>query len=190
MQEKQKNDEKAKTVYDLLWLVLQKYGIALLVVLIVFLAGASFLVHTQAEPGTQVSILGVISYTKAKKAVVPPGTPTDTGLERSKITEGRPETEREYPPTTIRFAYTKLARSAEPIRVAREVVLKRGYTIWPLDLPTKDLFWSSKGYITLVISYWSATEQLTVVAAGPHPRDQEVGKEIAAIYKELTGVSL
>jgi len=185
MTNKSKQEKSGKTIYDFLWLSVQKYGVALIIILIIFLIGGSFLVHTQAEPGTQVSIFNIISYTKAKK--VEPALPSA----ESKVTDSRDSIDQEYPYTTVRFAYTKIQRkSKDLIKNAKDVVSKRGYSIWPLENLPEGIFWCNKGYITLVISYWKATSQFTVVAAGPHPEDTEVGNEIKAIYKDITGMPL
>jgi hypothetical protein len=92
MQRPSKKDEQAKNVYDLIWLALQKYGIALLLVLVILLAIALLLVHTQAEPGTPISLLGVISYTKAK----PTGTPSGTQV-KADIRIDRPRDDEKVP---------------------------------------------------------------------------------------------
>jgi len=185
MPSKSKQEESGKTIYDFLWLSLQKYGLALLIILIIFLIGGSFLVHKQAEPGTQVSILGVISYTKAKKV--------ESALPSTVlgVTDRKDSVDKEYPHTTVRFAYTKIQRDPKNlIKEAKDVVGKRGYSIWPLDNLPADIFWCNKDYITLVISYWTATNQFTIAAAGPHPEDADVGNEIKAIFKDITGMPL
>lgn len=107
------NEEKLKNFYDLLAFLLRKYGVWILISFILFLSAVSILVHFSAKPGTEVSIIGLISYTKADNIVysAPADLQTaDTGqMQPAEETTDNEDLNESYAPS-VYFAWKKPAR--------------------------------------------------------------------------------